>query len=354
VGIITKDGIIIDGNRRAMLLKRSGKSEYFKTVVLEVTLEEDPTQIEKLETIYQMGQDEKLAYNAIEKYLKAKVLNIRGVSIDDIANWMGESKKTVSDYLETMKTMDDYLDYCQYHEIYTQLDEREDQFINLTKWLITFYGKSSGKAFDGYDDSDVDDLKTVSYDYIRANFEGKKFRNIGDGARSNHFFGDETIWKDFKNTHTKKIQPIIDAEEPINYDSEGFEAYLNDRDRRFREKTIDILNENVDWHYQQLKNRQAADQPSKLVGGAINALQAIDQRHKAFSAPEVIQQIEELNRMTSDMLKEKSPKRIFASIVRLLESIKIQKGVDTKDDLLESVKEVQRIAYKLEKDIKDI
>ncbi len=50
VGIITRDGIIIDGNRRAMLLNKSGKFDYFKTVVLDVTLEESPLEIEKLET----------------------------------------------------------------------------------------------------------------------------------------------------------------------------------------------------------------------------------------------------------------------------------------------------------------
>ena len=86
VGIITKDGIIIDGNRRAMLLRRSGKFNHFKTVVLDVTLEENPTEIEKLETIYQMGEDEKLGYGPIEKYLKAKGLKQKGIPEKDIGN----------------------------------------------------------------------------------------------------------------------------------------------------------------------------------------------------------------------------------------------------------------------------
>ena len=84
VGIITRDGIIIDGNRRTMLLndiqndgvlsgkKYNKKYNYFKTVVLPVTLLENPLEIEKLETSYQMGEDQKLGYNATEKYLKAK------------------------------------------------------------------------------------------------------------------------------------------------------------------------------------------------------------------------------------------------------------------------------------------
>ena len=74
VGIITKDGVIIDGNRRVMLLNQIDRYDYFKAVVLTVKSDEDPVEIEKLETTYQMGEDEKLAYNPIEIYLKTSRL----------------------------------------------------------------------------------------------------------------------------------------------------------------------------------------------------------------------------------------------------------------------------------------
>ena len=47
VGIITKDGVIIDGNRRAMLLNKVDRTGYFKAIVLPVTLDENPIEIEK-------------------------------------------------------------------------------------------------------------------------------------------------------------------------------------------------------------------------------------------------------------------------------------------------------------------
>jgi hypothetical protein len=85
IGIITKDGIVIDGNRRLMLLnelktkrhtskagKLSKSYDYFKAVVLQVTQEEDPEAIEKLETTYQLGEDQKVDYNPINLYLKIK------------------------------------------------------------------------------------------------------------------------------------------------------------------------------------------------------------------------------------------------------------------------------------------
>jgi len=45
--LITKDGVIIDGNRRAMLLNRIDRLGTFKAIVLPVTLEENPIEIER-------------------------------------------------------------------------------------------------------------------------------------------------------------------------------------------------------------------------------------------------------------------------------------------------------------------
>src|ERR1700722_17420165 len=41
VGIVTRDGIVIDGNRRVMLLNRLNKT-HFRAIVLPVAIEDDP------------------------------------------------------------------------------------------------------------------------------------------------------------------------------------------------------------------------------------------------------------------------------------------------------------------------
>ena len=148
VGIITRDGVIIDGNRRAMLLNKIDRLGVFKAIVLPVTLEENPIEIERLETSYQMGEDEKLGYNSIEKYLKANQIFEKLIpkisekdAIKSIADWMGERESKVEEYLEVMKKMDEYLQYLDYDGIYTQLDKREDQFLSLNKWLNAFMAR---------------------------------------------------------------------------------------------------------------------------------------------------------------------------------------------------------------------
>jgi hypothetical protein len=261
VGIITKDGIIIDGNRRAMLLNRIGEKDYFKAVVLSVSLEEDPLEIAKLETSYQMGEDEKVGYNPIEKYLKVKDFKKRGVTTKKIAAWMGKEEAEIKEYIEVMAIMDDYLEYLDYSGIYTQLDGREDQLIKLTQWCKNFYGEGSAKAFDGYRDADVDDLKTISFDYIRVQYEGKDFRKIAYGRKENHFFGDKKIWQDFRDFHFKHVEPIQQLEGEIKYNSENIEDYLNDRDKKFFESTKSpqgesFLDENITIHFQQIQNKK--------------------------------------------------------------------------------------------------
>jgi hypothetical protein len=188
VGIITKDGIIIDGNRRAMLLNRIPEYDYFKAIILPVTLEENPIEIEKLETTYQMGEDEKLGYNPVEKYLKAKTILDKlkptvgeDEAIKRISDWMGEKTSKVREYLGVMETMDEYLQTLEYDGIYTQLDGREDQFITLTNWISNYYDSESKKAGWAYSNLDVDALITIAYDYIRVKYEGKEFRLLAHG-----------------------------------------------------------------------------------------------------------------------------------------------------------------------------
>lgn len=371
VGIITKDGIIIDGNRRVMFLNRGKKYDYFKTVVLDVTLEENPLEIEKLETTYQMGEDEKLGYNATEKYIKSKLLykkltqkaysaNIEKHSpdfntIDKIATWMGIDRNEVLKYLDTMEVMDEYLEFLEYDGIYTQLDKREDQFLNLTKWLKTFYRESSKKGFDGYENEDVDDLKAVAFDYIRAKYEGKEFRILAEGQRSNHFFGDKEIWKSFTNYHYDRIKTIQECE--IDYNSSNLNKHLDDRDSKFVESTKingkeSFLEENIKIHEEKLGYNKASDEPQKLLDKALDALNAIKINHKSFARKEVQKQVGDLGNKVFSMLQQKSPLLILNHIIEQLESIDISSIPENeKKDVLTKTKRIQQIGYQITKSL---
>ena len=365
VGIITKDGIIIDGNRRVMLLneilkdpKYIKKYNYFKAIVLPVTLEENPIEIEELETKFQMGEDEKLGYNATEKYLKANQIYIRLTksshidlnelneeAISKISDWMGESSSEVRKYMSTMALMDEYLNYLEYDGIYTQLDSREDQFLSLTKWLSTFYNSESKKGFDGYDDTDVDDLKTIAFHYlrIRNNYDGKEFRNLAEGTKENHFFGDKEIWENFSSNHFDTLNKIPEESE-IDFDSNNLEKHLNARDNEFFEsskfgKEESEFIENLNNNKTLIGYNKAAGAPEKLVKKASQAFDAIKTRHSSFAKSDVQKLVEDLGTKVISSLKDKSPSKVLDHIVNLLESIEVDKIPDTE---IESVKSISK------------
>ena len=365
VGIITKDGVIIDGNRRAMLLNKKDRTGYFKAIVLPVTLEENPIEIERLETTYQMGEDEKLGYNPVEKYLKAKQIFDKLTpkikeeeAVKSISDWMGESEGEIEKYLDTMVVMDEYLEYLEYDGIYTQLDSREDQFLSLTKWLKTFYGESSKRAFDGYTDGDVDDLKTIAFDYLRFRneYDGKEFRNLAEGNSDKHFFGDKEIWKKFSSKHNEIIRKL--PEEPeIDFNSTNLEKHLNARDKlffdnsKFQNETSAFL-ENLNDHKYLVGYNKAADEPEKLIKRALQTVEAVKTGHKAFAKPEVQKMVKELGDKVFNSLQKNSPARVLSHIIELLESIDVNKiSPNEAEELKEKANRINQISYQIKKSL---
>ena len=365
VGIITKDGVIIDGNRRAMLLNKVDRTGYFKAIVLPVTLEENPIEIERLETTYQMGEDEKLGYNPIEKYLKAKQIFDKLTpkiseteAIKSISDWMGETEGEIRKYLDTMTVMDEYLEYLEYDGIYTQLDSREDQFLSLTKWLNTFYGESSKRAFDGYTDSDVDDLKIIAFDFLRFRneYDGKEFRNLAEGNSDKHFFGDKEIWQSFSTKHNEIISKLP-KEPEIDFNSANLEKHLNARDKLFFDSSIfenetSAFLENLNDHKYLVGYNKAAEEPEKLIKRATQTFEAIKTGHKAFAKPEVQQMVQELGDKIFNSLQKKSPTRILSHIIALLESIEIDKiPTEEIEEVQDKTKRIQQIGYQINKNL---
>lgn len=52
-----------------------------------------------------------------------------------------------------------------------------------------------------YTDSDISDLKLVCFDYIRARYEGKEFRDIAKTGKEGSIFFFKDLWDDFLKQH---------------------------------------------------------------------------------------------------------------------------------------------------------
>jgi hypothetical protein len=295
-GIVTAGGKIIDGNRRAMLLKsiytdRRTKwknhnvddCKYFIAAILPDNIADK--EIRQLETIYQMGEDAKLDYNPIEKYLMIKELvEIEEFSIDDVAKWMGQNPGKVQEWKETMVLMDEYLDELGYQEIYTLLDKREDLFLSLNKYIKRYENGRSQYVDWGYEPEDSEDLKLISFDYIRHQTDGKAFRDIAHANEGKNFFSQEKIWKEFSNKHFDAVDPISKDEEGVeewrnnNSDVEDISEILKQRDNEWSEK----VKENLDANFRKSKSKlidiEDQNKPAILIERAKDSLMSINDK----------------------------------------------------------------------------
>jgi len=368
VGIITRDGVIIDGNRRAMLLNQIEKYDYFRAIILDVNSDQDPVEIEKLETSYQMGEDEKLSYNPIELYLKTldqyKLLSQQSSynsnkedtkAVKKIYEWIGDYKsdkgiKGVKFRLQVMSLMNEYLDNFGYNDVYTLLDGREEQFRGLTRWLQHFFN-SSAKRFDGSTDIDIDDLKSVGFDLIRAKCANTDFRYLAGGKdRTKHIFGYKDIWKSFLAEHDELISSF---EEPaINFDAPKFIKSLESRDADYIKNVGNELIKNLTSHYGKVRNKLEKDKALVLSKKGFDAIDAINPRSPEFSKPEVLDTLGKLRDRITEMIQVGSPGKTLQHILSLLSTLDLKAGADDKDDLLDYLKQIGKDAYQLEKRVK--
>lgn len=319
-GIVTSDGTIVDGNRRAMLLNRLfhkreelgysyeevEKCKYFLAIILPDDAEEKD--IQQLETIYQMGEDDKLDYNPIEKYLKCKELKRLGFSEEDIAGFMSEKPSQVKEWLSILNLMEDYLKEYDYEGIYTRLEKTEGPFVDLENYLDSYKkrGANVRNADWTYTDSDISDLKLVCFDYIRARYEGKEFRDIAKTGKDGSIFFYKGLWDAFLQQHQEKTPTDTQTVEELrkDYPAENLSTLLRKRDKDWTDNAIGQLTGNLKRFSQKLSDKRASNKPGELIERALSALQAVDCEQDSFvNDPRIEEMVREISKLTWEMKK---------------------------------------------------
>jgi hypothetical protein len=239
IGIVTHDLIVIDGNRRASLLSKLHREgnhiDYFKAIILPDTLENNPVEIIKLETNYQMGVDNKVEYKPIEKYLRCKeLIQENKVSIDEVAKLMAEKTSRINQWMNILSLMDEYLDYLGSPNVYTRLDKREGHFVDLNNYLNQTKNNT--------------ELKEVYFDFIRLGIPVQRARIIGNPKENQSLFSNAELWKPFyaehkiiKNTISEKKFQDVKIEHP----EMSNEQIFGNIDNLFKENLNSILVNNL-------------------------------------------------------------------------------------------------------------
>lgn len=296
-GIVTADGIIIDGNRRASLLNNimadnsipyteKGHCRFFIAIILPE--DADKKEILALETTYQMGEDAKVDYNPIEKYLKAKDLKDAGFMDDDIANMMDCKPGEVRTMLSALQLMDEYLDEYGYSGMYTQLDKNEDSFLKLDSALRK-YKAGVAPMWDYDPEADVADLKLVAFDYIRANFEQTLFRDIISAPTPKNpaasFFAKKEVWEQFRDKHFETTADVEEesVDDIMSKNPPDLSRALKARDQQWRQKVEEALDDNYIQSKDILENHANSAKPLQQLIKACQALEVVDVTQPSFA-----------------------------------------------------------------------
>jgi ParB-like chromosome segregation protein Spo0J len=278
VGIITKDGVIIDGNRRACLLNILKRNNHpvntFKAIVLDDELRGNEKFITLLETRYQMGVDSKVEYNPIEKYIRCdELLNIHHFTISEISELMAESETTIKEWLSRFELMNNYLNYLDTPKLYTRLEKREGHFIDLRNYLNT-YNYKANSLFENPKEN-IDELKDSYFDYIRLGVPVQRARVIAKPSKGNSFFSNKEIWDDFISEHKKIKSKVI--EKSFSQLKAQFPLYNNEEiikiiDTHWQKEIKDNLLENLSFNEISLKEISESFMPLKNLKRVRNTL----------------------------------------------------------------------------------
>lgn len=292
-GIITCDGVLVDGNRRVSLMRQiisdssfstseRARCEKFRAIVLPE--DADKKEILRLETTFQMGADEKVGYNAIEKYLHAQDLSDQGFSTSDISEFMNLDGATeVTKLLEIKLLIDEYLEYFGLDGLYTRLPKGFEDDLQKLNTAIRKIKNGSINWIPTTRLTEVEnDLKCISFDYIRLNAkspDGFEFRSIASTSNAN-FLVNEDIWNQFvkswqdaTNDITETpIEVVLSKATTTNESSRLLEA----RDNEWRTNVKDNLMEAFNDAQTTLNNKKEKEKPGVLFKRALNALQQID------------------------------------------------------------------------------
>ena len=318
-GIITADGVIVDGNRRVSLMWEiindkntpadvKAKCEKFRTVVLPENASKKD--IIRLETTYQLGADEKVGYNPIEKYLHARDMQELGFSVAEIEEYMNEKSGKVQELLEVVELIDQYLTSCDCEGIYTRMpDGFEDDLLKLN----TAIKKIRKGAISWIPNNKLpkveNDLKTVCYDYMRLNMksaDGFDFRLILQTAGGN-FLQNEDVWNNFvegwqnatDDVEEQSIDELVDEAK----DAGDLERLLNKRDNEWKKQVKEPMKDAFKNAKDIIENQREKEKPNALLRKVINALRGIELEtiYRTPDKSELENQMIEIHSLCSDI-----------------------------------------------------
>ena len=123
-GVVLNDGRVIDGNRRLTCIRRlarkNNETGWFEAAILDDATGSDPKRIKLLELAIQIGEEEKVAYDPVERLVGVyrDVIKDKLITPAEYGNATGLTEGEVQKFIDRAQYMEEFLKFCQAPEQY--------------------------------------------------------------------------------------------------------------------------------------------------------------------------------------------------------------------------------------------
>ena len=224
-GIVTCDGIVINGNRRKALLEQihvdtsQARFSFLEVHVLPSAL--NRVDLWQIEAGIQLSSPQQLDYSPINNLLKLREGRDSGLTSDQIASGIfGMTKEDVEKAVSLLDLIDEYLEeFLDSPGKYHLVRDRNEHFINLQN-ILNWTKSPRGPIRRDWvpDESDVTELKLVAFNYIRMRMPHLRIRDL----RS--IFATNASWQQLKRVFVdeEEVEDILDSVDGRPTENEDF------------------------------------------------------------------------------------------------------------------------------------
>ena len=313
-GVVSLDGVIVAGNRRASLINKINKEGQgpmkFLAAILPVNIDGDAKQVIMLEKTLQHGIEDQVGYGTLNKYLEIEQLSKQGLTDKEILSVMSsviDSPSRLERFRATKKFMDEYLEYIEQKDQFSLVGNAEDLFTRHTDISAKDPQKGGKHAEWEYTAEDVSTLRMYYFDYARSQKGGDTYRVLGKNTKRS-FFAHEEVWDKYKDLHDKAYQDVLDKiptlEElremsPDSQDWDLIQQHEKDFQKDFAPRLEGIFNQcNSD-----LLQILGKDDILNLAKDALRALKRIEIDNPGFTRTdeELVATISEARKLSADL-----------------------------------------------------
>lgn len=311
-GIVTADGIVINGNRRKALFTElfdASHDERFKYLDAHIL----PPNITKselwlIEAGIQLSAPQQLDYSPINNLLKLREGINSGLEIADMTSRIyGVKGAQIQADMDRLTLIDEYLTaFLGKKEKYYLVRNLDNHFINMQN-ILNFYTNPKGVKID-WDptEDDLNELKLVGFYYIRMRMPHLRIRDMRD------LFRVKTSWDELRRAlsvnpeltpeEQEKFKLDIDQEKELEEDDlfeddsdsdNGYETSSEKQDRStesvWREERSAELKNIFQDAKEQKEIHDDASKPLALAKRALKNVQGISGDSENLDDPEVDQ-----------------------------------------------------------------